>query len=309
MRMQEKYEIRLFTKYLPLIEQMPPSMQSASTIATKLRGVVGDSQFMCIGHIDQNLRQSNNGGAFGGWEIKRTYSKKELAQAQIFWLDVRFKHLSAEEYGSRYEEYEECQHEIDALEYFGRTDFRIVHRKISCSIRAKQIGKLRFPYRKLGGTRDIFRLWGGELIVSEWFKNLVEQYKFTGATFSPTCDTAKPVRSASRPRREFAQLCVQSKPLRVTEGTRFGATPFDTQRTGYQHCEGGTIAGQQPISDVSIAGSSWDGSDLCRTEVYVGSRGGLFRPHQLLIVSKKVFDVLEGHRLRGFRYEIVGIDG
>ena len=91
--------------------------------------------------------------------------------------------------------------------------------------------------------------------------------------------------------------------------TRFGANPFDTQRTGYQHCEGGTIAGLRPISEVSILGSSWDGSDLCQTEIYVGSRGGLFRPHRLLIVSKKVLEALECNRLKGFRYEIVKING
>ena len=81
-----------------------------------------------------------------------------------------------------------------------------MRQKVPCSIRAKQIGVLRFPYRKLGSTRDIFRLWGGELVVSDRFVNLVQEHRFTGAKFSPTCDTAGPGRSGSAKRGICAAL-------------------------------------------------------------------------------------------------------
>ena len=305
--MRETYEIRLFAEYLSLISPPITIPKDVSPLVAILRGTVDDQQFQRVGKLDERLRKFKKGMAFGSWEIRRSYSKEELARAQLFLLDVRFRHLAAEEYDTLYEEFEQCQHELDSLEYVGGMEFQIVRQKTPCSIRARQIGTLRFPYRKLGSAREIFRFWGGELVVSDRFVDLVQQHKFTGATFSPTCDTAKPDRSARR-RKEFAQLRIESKPLSVTEGTRFGATPFDAQRTGYQHCEGGTIAGQKPISEVSILGSSWDGSDFCQTEIYVGGRGGLFRPHRLLIVSKRVIDALESRRLKGFRYEIVGIN-
>jgi hypothetical protein len=124
--------------------------------------------------------------AFGFWEIRRSWGKDELARAPLFLLDVRFRHRAAEVYGTHYDEFEQCQHEVGSLEYAGSREFRIVRRKIPCRIRARQIGALRFPYRKLGSARDIFRLWGGELVVSDRFVNLVQQHKFAGATFSPT---------------------------------------------------------------------------------------------------------------------------
>jgi hypothetical protein len=306
--MRETYEIRLFTQYAPLIARETTIPREVPSVATILRGTVDDPQFKRVGELNEHLRKSKQGMAFAGWDIQRTYSKDELARARSFLLDVRFRHLAAEEYGTKYEEFEQCQHDVDSLEYAGGMEFRIVRRKIPCSIRARQVGALCFPYRKLGNARDIFRLWGGELVVSDRFVNLVQEHRFTGAKFSPTCDTARPGRSVRR-KGEFAQLCVKSRPLSVTIDTRFGANPFDTQRTGYQHCEGGTIAGLRPISEASILGSSWDGSDFCETEIYVGGRGGLFRPHRLLIVSKKVLGALECNRLKGFRYEVVKING
>lgn len=305
--MQETYEIRLFTQYLPLIAREITAPEELPSVATILRGVVGDPQFRRVGELDERLRRSKQGMAFGGWEIRRTYSNSELAQAQLFLLNVRFKHLSAEEYGTSYEEFQQCQHEIDSLEYLNG-EFRIVRQRGPCSIRAKQIGALRFPYRKLGSTRDIFRLWGGELVVSDRFKDLIDKNEFTGATFIPTCDATRPNRSNSRAKGEFAQLCIQSKPLLVSERTRFGATPFDTQRSGFDHCEGGTIAGDRPISQISVAASSWDGSDLCTTDVYVGGRGGLFRPHQLLVVSKRVLEAFQGRGIKGFQHEVVELN-
>lgn len=305
--MREAYEIRLFTQYLPLIAPEFSIPKEAPALATILCGVVGDQQFKRVAELDERLRRSNKGMALAGWDIRRTYSKSELAGAQLFLLDIPFKHLSAEEYGTCYEEFQACQHEVASLEYFNG-EFHILRQKVPCSIRAKQIGSLRFPYRKLGRTRDIFRLWGGELVVSQRFKNLIEDNGFTGATFIPTCNTANSTHSNSRAKSEFAQLSTHSKLLQVTQRTRFGATPFDTTRTGFDHCEGGTIAGDRPISQISVAASSWDVADLCTTDVYVGGRQGLFRPYQLLIVSKRVLEVFQLHRIKGFRYEIVELE-
>jgi len=225
----------------------------------------------------------------------------------LFLLNIPFKHLSAEEYGTKYEQSNECEHETEVLEQVEGTEFRISRRKLPCSLLSKQIDQLRFPYRKLGNRNDIFRLWGGELIVSRRFGILVNEGKFSGAGFLPTSNTAR----ASHPKgttSEFAQLVVRSKPLEVSKDVRFGVTPFDSERTGYQHCGAGTIAGSRLLTPLSVNAASWDGSDICRTEVYVGGREGLFRPHQLLIASKRLLDALQQREMKGFRFEIVELD-
>jgi hypothetical protein len=196
----------LFTNYLPVIAPDVTISKASPSLATILRGIVDDPRFKRVGELDERLRKSKEGTAFAGWDIERTYSKDELARAELFLVDVRFRHLAAEEFGTHYKEFEQCQHEVDSLEYVGGTEFRIMRQKVPCSIRAKQIGVLRFPYRKLGSTRDIFRLWGGELVVSDRFVNLVQEHRFTGTKFSPTCDTAGPGRSGSAKRGICAAL-------------------------------------------------------------------------------------------------------
>jgi hypothetical protein len=108
-------------------------------------------------------------------------------------------------------------------------------------------------------------------------------------------------------RRNLVQFMANSKPLEVTPNTRFGSDPFDAKAEGKFHCQSGEIPGNALISSLSVEGSSWDGSDLCRTRVFVGGRQGLFRPHQLLIASKRLWLAMKRQGMKGFTPEIVEI--
>jgi hypothetical protein len=361
--MVETYDIRLFSKYLSLVSDKKPVPRKVPQIATVLRGVVGDPLYVRVGELDQRLRKSGLGAAFAFWRIQRRYSEEELARAELFLLRVPFTEASAEEYGTHYEESPECQPEIGVLEHVGGTDFRIVRRKVLCALGSKQVGPVRIAFRELRKNLDIYRLWSGELVVSERFVNLTNREGFSGGTFFPISDARddyltsplefldSPVglevlsiaadkqigpgdwsfwqwlnRDEQRPllermlalkksdvnsdettssRRNLAQLVLRSKPLGESQHSRFGATPFDTDREGRHECAAGVIAGRRLITRLSIIRSSWDGSDLCRTNVYVGGqRQGLFRPHQLLVVSKRVLEALQHHGMKGFQFEV-----
>ena len=99
--MRETYEIRLFTNYLPVIAPDVTISKASPSLATILRGIVDDPRFKRVGELDERLRKSKEGTAFAGWDIERTYSKDELARAELFLVDVRFRHLAAEEFGHR----------------------------------------------------------------------------------------------------------------------------------------------------------------------------------------------------------------
>jgi len=362
--MQETYEIRLFAKHLPLLGDTTGNFVKLGRVAAIVRGTVDDPLFVRIGKLEQHLRSTRQGVAFGAWRIERHYSKEEMARAELFLLNVPFTELSGEEYGTQFEESVNCEQEIEVLEYAGGADFRINHKNVSCALHSKQIGPLRIAFRKLTRNLDIYRLWGGELVVSEDFVSLNNNGQFSGGVFFPVIDVrnddlSSPLQFSDSPvgleilsiaadkqmspgswkfwewlndeaqkplldrmlgqkkdtirngetssaGRNLAQLVLRSNPLQISDPTQFGETPFDKENKDYHQCDGGVIAGRRLISPLSVLRSSWDGSDLCRTGIHVGGRRhGLFRPHQLLVVSKRLFQAMLKHEMKGFQFEIV----
>jgi hypothetical protein len=304
--MIETYEIQLFSKYFSLVSDAAPPQGKFPIVGVTVRGVVGDPRFNRIGELDRKLRHSDAGVAFGGWTISRRYSEAELAHAELFFLIVPMTEVAAEEYGTEYRDVGSCEFNGKVLQHFGGTDFRVVPGKVRCGLASNQVGPLRLPFGKFKRNRDLYRVWGGELIVSERLANLINNGQFSGSALLPVTNIKEGIQ-AKAPRRNLSQLVLQSNPLEVTGHSRFGETPFDTESGGYHRCAAGVIAGLRPISPVSIVRSSWDGSDLCRTAVYVSVRRGLFRPHQLLLVSRKFLMALREQAMKGFQFEAVEV--
>ena len=281
----ERYEIRLFKKYLSMVDV--PFRESGGkdfVIAVPLRGIVGDPLFVRIGLLARELQDADLGPPFGSWDIKRTYTNAEMRGARLFLLRLPLTHLAAEEYGTQYDESSVCE---------------------KCGVGSRQIGQLHIPARKLPKTRDIIRLWGGELIVSERLASLILSNDLSGAALSSI--------GYSSTRRSLDdclsnhQLMVNSTPVELTDRVRFGEDPFDILSGGCCLCEAGEIAGARPLTPLTIKESSWDGSDFCHTRVHMSSRGGLFRPYRILMVSKRCFECLRESDIKGFDFEIVDV--
>jgi hypothetical protein len=103
----------------------------------------------------------------------------------------------------------------------------------------------------------------------------------------------------------FAQLTIQSPPLTVSERTLFGEKQFRPGSGDSCRCAFGEVRGGMLLSQLSVNGSSWDGSDICRSDVYVGSKAGLFRPWRHLVISKRLFDAMRREGMKGFDFEVV----
>ena len=101
---------------------------------------------------------------------------------------------------------------------------------------------------------------------------------------------AEEKRPAASPSHSYFQLRVESPPLAVAEPTVF-TDPF---LGGLQHhckCEFGEINGRI-LSQLYVKRSSYNGADICQTDLYFGGRQGLFRPYRQLIVSKRLFEAM-----------------
>ena len=114
-------------------------------------------------------------------------------------------------------------------------------------------------------------------------------------------------RAKASPAASFAQLTIQSTPLAVSEKTLFGSMPFRPGSGESCNCEFGEVRGKGLLSPLSVIGSSWDGSDICRSDFYLGSRGGLFRPWRPLVISKRLFDAMRQVKMKGFDFEVVEV--
>ncbi|MGD0510741.1 MAG: hypothetical protein ABSA33_02775 [Candidatus Micrarchaeaceae archaeon] len=353
--MIEKYEFQLFSKYLPLVSGTNRQLCESPNTAVTLRGTVGDSTFVRIGELDQQLRALDL-SPFGSWEIKRVYSTVEIARAKLFMLKIPLTHIAGEECGTLYDESSTCE---------------------DCGIGSRQMGPLRVAFRRLSRVRDIIRLWGGELIASERLADLMQTFRVSGAVLNSVIDstykTVVPMNLSRIPsgrelvsratergvglsgwqffrwvhqefqrslwdkvlgewkqyteeqkngvnsedteirkrkentivKQNFRQIIVISRPIELAESSHFGSNPFDMSAKGSCRCAAGEIAGARPISSLVVKLASWDGSDVCQTMVYMGSRGGLFRPFQILVVSKRFFQILRQQEMKGFDFEVV----
>ncbi len=102
---------------------------------------------------------------------------------------------------------------------------------------------------------------------------------------------------------KYFQLTVESSPLVVAEQTIL----MDPFFGGLQHhckCEFGEVFGRI-FSQLYVKGSSWDGADICQTDLYFGGRQGLFRPYRQLIVSKRLFEAMRQSKITKVAFEIV----
>jgi hypothetical protein len=109
-------------------------------------------------------------------------------------------------------------------------------------------------------------------------------------------------RTRKSPDRNFKELTVQSAPLAVSGNVVFGDAPF-RKPSELCKCQFGEIRGQL-LSALSVGAFSWDGSDICQTDLFFGGRRGLFRPHRCLVVSSKLFKAMHKAGMKGFDFEI-----
>lgn len=114
---------------------------------------------------------------------------------------------------------------------------------------------------------------------------------------------AEEKRPAPPPSHRYFQLRVESPPLAVAEQTVL----MDPFFGGLQHhckCEFGEINGRI-LSRLYVKRSSYNGADICQTDLYFGGRQGLFRPYRQLIVSKRLFEAMRQNRVTKVAFEIV----
>jgi len=135
-----------------------------------------------------------------------------------------------------------------------------------------------------------------------------EQRDLTEKAEAENLERLKKRYAASNKPGKWFQLVIKSPPVSLVPPTRLGIHPFEEDIEGRNRClyagQKDHVAGLNRLSEVSIAGSAWDGSDIICTEQLVGVKRGILRPVPLLVISPRLRRLLIEHKVKGFREEV-----
>ncbi len=140
-----------------------------------------------------------------------------------------------------------------------------------------------------------------EIIVSADFVEVFCANHMKGASFRPVRDKRKPHAAAT----EWFQPVIHSNRLEILSPTKTGINFFDDDSNGSYRCPLGHTIGLQLRSELWVAKTDFGNSDIAYTKQYVGIRGGVIRPEQLLVISPRLWQALRERGLKGFSVEIV----
>jgi hypothetical protein len=228
--------------------------------------------------IDVKRKQGLHGfSAFTiGWYLRK-YTKAELQQAEVLWLK-NLPHFEpcGEECGTIYETLcDECN--------WGR-----------------QVSDLILDLRRVPQHKDISETiaWV-EWIVSSKSVRTFKENKLAGAEFRPIFEFKNPTKQS----RDWHQLRVTGKAGELAETTKLGRDPFSASQVSWR-CPLGHTMVTDFLSEIYLHRKAWDGSDISVTSALFGQGRYLLRPTPLIIISQRMYRVIQEAGLKGISYEI-----
>ena len=277
--MREVCEFRVVEEFAPKLFAEKEGKRLGDTVR-KVELATDDPRFDRIGELQRETIAATGRSFFHGWNIRYFYSKAELAAARCFQLSVKAVfEPPGEKCGTVYDESEGCP---------------------LCRAGAEQVGPLFLNLNKIPKGKDFARTIADEIIVSRRAVDLFRQQGINGVDFGPVRHN-----SASRYGSEdWFQLLVQSAKAEIVPPTRVGIDPFDDDLKGECRCPRGDLIGLNLLSEVSIKSETRGQADVGCTRQFIGTRRGLLRPRRLILISPKVWRLLESERLKGCEIEV-----
>jgi hypothetical protein len=294
----------------------------------KVEVAVTDPLYAKIGELEcQYKATGKQAGFFLGWQIRRKYTKAELAAAEVFRaLPKHTFEPAGEECGTVYDESKACEY---------------------CGVGAARATDLILPPNRLPkrGNLALARTIAGEVIASEAFARLFKAHRLRGAEFqpirarrtgkavpgwyalavtAPSVLIVPPTRAGLAP---FAELDWEHPPPACASKSReyrqedwakliaqddrwieWSKASYREQRWADRHeeyrCPLGHTIGLSLLSEVSIQRADVKDWDLAETAQHFGVRRGLLRPETKLLVSPRLYQLVKEDDLKGITFEV-----
>lgn len=257
---------------------------------------VGDATYELIRAAERARRQQSGESIFYSWDVRRSYTTRELAEARLVHVIPKGAfEPEGEECGTRYDESTACPH-CGA----GRTQIS----PLSLDLRRSQ------PDHDVHTTtlrrgRDVARSIADEIVVSDRFVALLRAAAATGVDLRSVlrCRTDRPIAG-------WHQFVVTGQPVEAVPPTTYGIDPFDLDESGEHRCPLGPldhVAGLNLLSEITIDAATWTGDDVVPTRQWVGNRVGVLVPAPSILVSGRLYRQMAEARITGVRYEVVHV--
>jgi len=279
--MADIIEFRILKEYAHLLLKPGEGRNNGSNVVVYIPR--DDPKFDKVRELTRFVRNKYNDYFFLFYNIQRKYTKKELAEANLFSIVIKTTfEPAAEECGTKYDETVACE---------------------ICGANRRQIGPLILQKSSIP-KKDIARTIAGEIVVSKTFKEVCESYKLKGLSFEQVYSRNKPI--------DFFQINSGSPKLAMTDKTVAGVDPFDLSES----CEGevykcpkGHTIGLNLLSELYISSIPQIADfDFFETKQKIGVKRGLLRPEPLYLCSQEFRKMVLAERLKGFDFEIAHIE-
>jgi hypothetical protein len=297
--MRETYEFRVKEEFAPMLFAENEGERLSGTIR-KVTIHPDDPRFERIG-ILQNELHSTGRSFFSGWDLRFGYTRAELSAAQCFRLKITSAfEPTGQECGTNYDDSEACDHVFARAGQLQIPGYTIPTPAYTCGVGSKQLSDLFLKWRRIPKSKDISRTIAGEVVVSKRLVDLCNNERITGVAFRPI----KQFPASSAESKDWFQLIVQSAEAEVAPPTRTGVKPFDFDPTGRFRCPKGHVIGLNLLSEVSIKSPTRRDADVVCSRQFIGARTGLLRPERLILISPRVWRLLETHEVKGSAIEV-----
>jgi len=242
---------------------------------------VGSELYEKIREIYKLVKSRDQKYFFLGWNIQRKYSKKELESAELLLLKIaRTFEPAGLECGTIYDDQDTCE---------------------ICGTGIKQLSDLILDLNTIPKNLNIARTISNEIVISQEFAKTLVDNNVTGYKLGPVHHKNKSKRSSIK---TWHQLIVNSL-VSVNSATITGEDPFEEDKDNHYRCKNGHTFGWDILSELSIDKDSWDGSDIVATKELLGVNRGLLRTYPLLLVSRRLYKLMQDMKFKGFKVEVV----
>lgn len=255
-----------------------------------------------IGKTQKMIKEKYDRYFFKGWDYIREYTEKELLEARFFQIIPQLFTLAGEECGTKYDDSCACP---------------------ICGSGGKIIPPLKIRRSRIPKTDISITLGRGEeILVSEKFRQVMEDNHMRGLRFEPVYSGRKQI--------DYFQLLPEQY-IDMSKKTVFGCRPFDySERSegcysfplpdgkgGFYRrfnppevykCPNGDNLGLNILSEAYIKDSPiLKDLDYFASTQTIGVKVNLFRPYHLLFCSNRMMQIIKENKLKGFKLEVAHV--
>jgi hypothetical protein len=218
------------------------------------------------------------------WNVERTYSARELGNAELFRLQVKSTFdPPAELCDTKYADDRTCKF---------------------CGGDAEQTTPLRIDAKRVPRRSLMASSIAGEVVVSAEWVSTARAQDLTGFALTEVENCAPP----HAPLPGWLQFRAASPRAVLSSRTSWGHTPFDLDPEGAHRCPRGHVGGLNVLSELHVVRSSWSGSDFAAATPAEGERAGVLRPKYPTLCSRRAYDFVRRYLARDVITEIAYLD-